>query len=109
MNYYRILSVSSLEQCTISLKYLQHGRLIIALKVTFLELYNDNEYIAVPKSLEDQRRFREGRKKRLITLMVDGKGGAIIRVLQELLSIVLMTYTTFWNMGQLGDALLTLH
>jgi hypothetical protein len=47
VNYYRILSVSSLEQCTISLKYLQHGRLIIALKVTFLELYNDNEDIAV--------------------------------------------------------------
>uniref|UniRef100_A0A804UFR0 Kinesin motor domain-containing protein n=1 Tax=Zea mays TaxID=4577 RepID=A0A804UFR0_MAIZE len=47
--------------------------MIIALKVTFLELYNDNEYIAVPKSLEDQRRFREGRQKRPITLVVDGK------------------------------------
>jgi hypothetical protein len=42
-----LLERSSLEQCTISLKYLQHGRLIIALKVTFLELYNDNEDIAV--------------------------------------------------------------
>ncbi|XP_062210790.1 kinesin-like protein KIN-5B isoform X2 [Phragmites australis] len=53
-----------------------------SMKVTFLELYN--EEITDLLALEDQSKFPEDRQKRPITLMEDGKGGAVIRGLEEI-------------------------
>ncbi|WVZ56493.1 hypothetical protein U9M48_007012 [Paspalum notatum var. saurae] len=53
-----------------------------SMKVTFLELYN--EEITDLLALEDQSRYPEDRHKRPITLMEDGKGGAVIRGLEEI-------------------------
>ncbi|CAN6295557.1 unnamed protein product [Urochloa humidicola] len=52
-----------------------------SLKVTFLELYN--EYITDLLATVDQSKFPEDRQKRPISLMEDGKGGAVIRGLEE--------------------------
>ncbi|VAH89463.1 unnamed protein product [Triticum turgidum subsp. durum] len=54
-----------------------------SMKVTFLELYN--EEITDLLASEDQSRFPEDRQKRpTISLMEDGKGGAVIRGLEEI-------------------------
>ncbi|CAM0872563.1 unnamed protein product [Alopecurus aequalis] len=53
------------------------------MKVTFLELYN--EELTDLLASEDQSRFPEDRQKRsTISLMEDGKGGAVIRGLEEI-------------------------
>ncbi|CAL4938806.1 unnamed protein product [Urochloa decumbens] len=52
-----------------------------SMKVTFLELYNED--ITDLLATVDQSRFPEDRQKRPISLMDDGKGGAVIRGLQE--------------------------
>ncbi|KAL6907643.1 hypothetical protein ACP4OV_002682 [Aristida adscensionis] len=54
-----------------------------SIKVTFLELYNE-EITDLLASLEDQSRFPEDRQKRPISFMEDGKGGAVIRGLEEI-------------------------
>ncbi|KAL6649688.1 hypothetical protein ACP70R_013912 [Stipagrostis hirtigluma subsp. patula] len=54
-----------------------------SIKVTFLELYNE-EITDLLASLEDQSRLPEDRQKRPISLMEDGKGGAVIRGLEEI-------------------------
>ncbi|EHA8586465.1 hypothetical protein COCNU_scaffold000429G000020 [Cocos nucifera] len=51
------------------------------MKVTFLELYN--EEITDLLAPEDHTRFTEDRQRRPISLMEDGKGGAVIRGLEE--------------------------
>lgn len=51
------------------------------MKVTFLELYN--EEITDLLAPEDHTRFMEDRQRRPISLMEDGKGGAVIRGLEE--------------------------
>ncbi|KAM0887609.1 hypothetical protein ACQ4PT_028906 [Festuca glaucescens] len=54
-----------------------------SMKVTFLELYN--EELTDLLASEDQSRFPEDRQKRsTISLMEDGKGGAVIRGLEEI-------------------------
>jgi kinesin family protein 11 len=53
-----------------------------SMKVTFLELYN--EELTDLLASEDQSKFPEDRqKKSTISLMEDGKGGAVIRGLEE--------------------------
>lgn len=69
------------------------------MKVTFLELYNED--ITDLLSLEDQSRFPEGRQKRPITLMEDGKGGAVIRGLEE---IVVYSPSDIYNLLEHGSA-----
>ncbi|KAM3229380.1 hypothetical protein ACQJBY_060314 [Aegilops geniculata] len=54
-----------------------------SMKVTFLELYN--EEITDLLASEDQSRFLEDRHKRpTLSLMEDGKGGSVIRGLEEI-------------------------
>uniref|UniRef100_A0ACD5WX50 Uncharacterized protein n=1 Tax=Avena sativa TaxID=4498 RepID=A0ACD5WX50_AVESA len=54
-----------------------------SMKVTFLELYN--EELTDLLASEDQSRFPEDRPKRsTVSLMEDGKGGAVIRGLEEI-------------------------
>ncbi|KAK4478585.1 hypothetical protein RD792_014071 [Penstemon davidsonii] len=52
-----------------------------SMKVTFLELYN--EEITDLLATEDQLKFTEERQKKNISLMEDGKGSVIIRGLEE--------------------------
>ncbi|ONL96701.1 Kinesin-like protein KIN-5B [Zea mays] len=70
-----------------------------SMKVTFLELYNED--ITDLLSLEDQSRFPEGRQKRPITLMEDGKGGAVIRGLEE---IVVYSPSDIYSLLEHGSA-----
>lgn len=70
-----------------------------SMKVTFLELYNED--ITDLLSLEDHSRFPEGRQKRPITLMEDGKGGAVIRGLEE---IVVYSPSDIYNLLEHGSA-----
>lgn len=53
-----------------------------SMKVTFLELYN--EEVTDLLTFEERYRCLEDRQKNLITLMEDGKGGVIVRGLEEL-------------------------
>lgn len=52
-----------------------------SMKVTFLELYN--EEITDLLATEEQTRLAEDRQRKQISLMEDGKGGAVIRGLEE--------------------------
>ncbi|CAL4913850.1 unnamed protein product [Urochloa decumbens] len=52
------------------------------MKVSFLELYNED--ITDLLATEDQNRVPEDRQKRPISLMDDGKGGVVIRGLEEI-------------------------
>lgn len=52
-----------------------------SVKITFLELYN--EEITDLLASEDSVRYAEEKQKRPISLMEDGKGGAVIRGLEE--------------------------
>lgn len=52
-----------------------------SMKATFLELYNE-EIIDLFAS-DDHNKFAEDKIKRPISLMEDGKGGAVIRGLEE--------------------------
>lgn len=70
-----------------------------SMKVTFLELYNED--ITDLLALEDQSRFPEDRQKRHITLMEDGKGGAVIRGLEE---IVVYTPRDIYSLLERGSA-----
>ncbi|XP_066353038.1 kinesin-like protein KIN-5B [Miscanthus floridulus] len=70
-----------------------------SMKVTFLELYNED--ITDLLSLEGQSRFPEGRQKRPITLMEDGKGGAVIRGLEE---IVVYSPSEIYRLLEHGSA-----
>ncbi|EER95074.2 kinesin-like protein KIN-5B isoform X2 [Sorghum bicolor] len=70
-----------------------------SMKVTFLELYNED--ITDLLSLEDQSRFPEGSQKRPITLMEDGKGGAVIRGLEE---IVVYSPSDIYNLLEHGSS-----
>lgn len=69
------------------------------MKVTFLELYNED--ITDLLSLEDQSRFPEGGQKKPITLMEDGKGGAVIRGLEE---IVVYSPSDIYSLLEHGSA-----
>ncbi|KAJ1297715.1 hypothetical protein BS78_01G398000 [Paspalum vaginatum] len=70
-----------------------------SIKVTFLELYN--EEITDLLVLEDQSRYPEDRQKRPITLMEDGKGGAVIRGLEE---IVVYSPSDIYGLLEHGSA-----
>ncbi|KAG2541673.1 hypothetical protein PVAP13_9NG694500 [Panicum virgatum] len=70
-----------------------------SMKVTFLELYNED--ITDLLALEDQSRFPEDRQKRHITLMEDGKGGAVIRGLEE---IVVYSPRDIYSLLERGSA-----
>ncbi|VAI06841.1 unnamed protein product [Triticum turgidum subsp. durum] len=62
---------------------LKAQKAVYSMKVTFLELYN--EEITDLLASEDQSRFPEDRHKRpTISLMEDGKGGSVIRGLEEI-------------------------
>ncbi|OEL12845.1 Kinesin-like protein KIN-5B [Dichanthelium oligosanthes] len=70
-----------------------------SMKVTFLELYNED--ITDLLASEDQSRFPEDRQKRHITLMEDGKGGAVIRGLEE---IVVYSPSDIYSLLEHGSA-----
>uniref|UniRef100_A0A0A9FUF8 GSVIVT01025610001 n=1 Tax=Arundo donax TaxID=35708 RepID=A0A0A9FUF8_ARUDO len=70
-----------------------------SMKVTFLELYNED--ITDLLALEDQSRFPEDRQKRPITLMEDGKGGAVIRGLEE---IVVYSPSNIYSLLERGSS-----
>lgn len=70
-----------------------------SMKVTFLELYN--EELTDLLALEDQSRFPEDRLKRPISLMEDGKGGAVIRGLEE---IVVYSPSEIYSLLEHGSA-----
>ncbi|RLN42152.1 hypothetical protein C2845_PM01G11020 [Panicum miliaceum] len=70
-----------------------------SMKVTFLELYNED--ITDLLALENQSRFPEDRQKRHITLMEDGKGGAVIRGLEE---IVVYSPRDIYSLLERGSA-----
>ncbi|RLN17324.1 hypothetical protein C2845_PM02G29910 [Panicum miliaceum] len=78
---------------------LEAGKAHYSMKVTFLELYNED--ITDLLALEDQSRFPEDRQKRHITLMEDGKGGAVIRGLQE---IVVYSPRDIYSLLERGSA-----
>jgi kinesin family protein 11 len=61
---------------------LEERKVDYSMKVTFLELYNED--ITDLLATEDQSRFPEDKQKKPITLMEDGKGGAVIRGLEEI-------------------------
>ncbi|KAL5209439.1 hypothetical protein ABZP36_005062 [Zizania latifolia] len=70
-----------------------------SMKVTFLELYNED--ITDLLATEDQSRFPEDRQKRAISLMEDGKGGAVIRGLEE---IVVYSPSEIYSLLEHGSA-----
>ncbi|KQK22297.1 kinesin-like protein KIN-5B isoform X1 [Brachypodium distachyon] len=71
-----------------------------SMKVTFLELYN--EELTDLLASEDQSRFPEDRQKRpTISLMEDGKGGAVIRGLEE---IVVYSRGEIYSLLEQGSA-----
>lgn len=71
-----------------------------SMKVTFLELYN--EELTDLLASEDQSRFPEDRQKRsTISLMEDGKGGAVIRGLEE---IVVKSPSGIYSLLEQGSA-----
>lgn len=70
-----------------------------SMKVTFLELYN--EEITDLLAIEDQSRSPEDRQKRPISLMEDGKGGAVIRGLEE---IVVYSPSEIYSLLEHGSA-----
>ncbi|TVU47517.1 hypothetical protein EJB05_07121 [Eragrostis curvula] len=70
-----------------------------SMKVSFLELYNED--ISDLLASEDQSRFSEDRQKRPISLMEDGKGGAIIRGLEE---IVVYSPSDIYSLLECGSA-----
>uniref|UniRef100_J3LMJ5 Kinesin-like protein n=2 Tax=Oryza brachyantha TaxID=4533 RepID=J3LMJ5_ORYBR len=70
-----------------------------SMKVTFLELYNED--ITDLLALEDQSRFPEDRQKRAISLMEDGKGGAVIRGLEE---VIVYSPSEIYNLLEHGSA-----
>ncbi|PAN50296.1 hypothetical protein PAHAL_9G510800 [Panicum hallii] len=78
---------------------LEAGKAHYSMKVTFLELYNED--ITDLLALEDQNRFPEDRQKRHITLMEDGKGGAVIRGLEE---IVVYSPRDIYSLLERGSA-----
>ncbi|ONK62329.1 uncharacterized protein A4U43_C07F2770 [Asparagus officinalis] len=70
-----------------------------SVKVTFLELYN--EEIIDLFALEDHNRYVEDKMKKPISLMEDGKGGAVIRGLVE---EVVYSANEIYNLLQRGSA-----
>uniref|UniRef100_A0A0D9VSL0 Kinesin motor domain-containing protein n=1 Tax=Leersia perrieri TaxID=77586 RepID=A0A0D9VSL0_9ORYZ len=70
-----------------------------SMKVTFLELYNEDMTDLL--ALEDQNRFPEDRQKRAISLMEDGKGGAVIRGLEE---VVVYSPSEIYDLLEHGSA-----
>jgi kinesin family member 11 len=78
---------------------LEARKIDYCMKVTFLELYN--EEISDLLALEDQSRFPEDRQKRAISLMEDGKGGVVIRGLEE---IVVYSPSDIYNLLECGSA-----
>ncbi|KAL5218644.1 hypothetical protein ABZP36_019328 [Zizania latifolia] len=70
-----------------------------SMKVTFLELYNED--LTDLLALEDQSRFPEDRQKRAISLMEDGKGGAVIRGLEE---VVVYSPSEIYSLLEHGSA-----
>ncbi|KAF0904224.1 hypothetical protein E2562_032999 [Oryza meyeriana var. granulata] len=69
-----------------------------SMKVTFLELYNEDMTDLL--ALEDQSRFPEDRQKRAISLLEDGKGGAVIRGLEE---VVVYSPSEIYNLLEHGS------
>lgn len=69
------------------------------MKVTFLELYNED--ITDLLASEEHSKFPEDRQKRHITLMEDGKGGSVIRGLEE---IVVYSPNDIYNLLEHGSA-----
>ncbi|XP_010920785.2 kinesin-like protein KIN-5B [Elaeis guineensis] len=69
------------------------------MKVTFLELYN--EEITDLLAPEDHTRFTEDRQRRPISLMEDGKGGAVIRGLEE---VVVYSANEIYKLLEHGSA-----
>ena len=69
------------------------------MKVSFLEL--DNEEITDLLAPEDHTRFTEDRQRRPISLMEDGKGGAVIRGLEE---VVVYSANEIYKLLEHGSA-----
>lgn len=69
------------------------------MKVTFFELYN--EEITDLLAPEDHTRFAEDRQRRPISLMEDGKGGAVIRGLEE---VVVYSANEIYNLLEHGSS-----
>ncbi|RCV45384.1 hypothetical protein SETIT_9G449500v2 [Setaria italica] len=80
-------------------RMLEERKADYSMKVTFLELYNED--ITDLLATEDQSRFPEDKQKRPITLMEDGKGGAVIRGLEE---IVVYSPSDIYNHLERGSA-----
>ncbi|GJN31083.1 hypothetical protein PR202_gb19438 [Eleusine coracana subsp. coracana] len=70
-----------------------------SMKVSFLELYN--EEISDLLAVEDRSRFAEDRQKKPISLMEDGKGGVVIRGLEE---IVVYSPSDIYSLLECGSA-----
>ncbi|KAK3151235.1 hypothetical protein QOZ80_3AG0243380 [Eleusine coracana subsp. coracana] len=80
-------------------KVLETQKADYSMKVSFLELYN--EEISDLLAVEDQSRFAEDRQKRPISLMEDGKGGVVIRGLEE---IVVYSPSDIYSLLECGSA-----
>lgn len=70
-----------------------------SMKVTFLELYNEEIFDLFAS--EDHNRFVEDRMRKPISLMEDGKGGAVIRGLEE---EVVYSANEIYNLLERGTA-----
>ncbi|XP_020087658.1 kinesin-like protein KIN-5B [Ananas comosus] len=70
-----------------------------SMKISFFELYN--EEITDLLAPEDQTRFPEDRQRRPISLMEDGKGGAVIRGLEE---VVVYSPSEIYSLLERGSA-----
>lgn len=70
-----------------------------SMKVSFFELYN--EEITDLLAPEDHTRFPEDRQRRPISLMEDGKGGAVIRGLEE---VVVYSPSEIYSLLERGSA-----
>lgn len=78
---------------------LEARRADYSMKVTFLELYN--EEIIDLFALEEPNRVMEDKMRRPISLMEDGKGGAVIRGLEE---EVVYSANEIYNLLERGSA-----
>lgn len=70
-----------------------------SMKVTFLELYNEEIFDLLTP--EDCSRSMDDKQRRPISLMEDGKGGAVIRGLEE---VVVYSANEIYSLLEQGSA-----